>query len=322
MRLLFQGDPSHRDLDTYGGLELRFSVNWAHYIEQNGHQVYFLGADQVVSSAKNYDFVFDAPTWTSLPCPDHPHFHSYFSPGAPECLKGHCAWPILHPSVDGYKMGVALDEGIPRMFAPIPYPNSFLPTEMQEPFDRKLILWANKGSFTPGFGRQQSSMEHLRALAKLAKEFEFKVLFGGDAFIDAEPFKDEIGALLAIIPHALMGRIPWTELVRLSAQTKLSLHPGGITGCVYESVFAKSLPLVPPGFWAFQEALKDTKLLSSPFADEAEVEEVLRHFWTDKEYYYKIHAIIQEDFEVNRNPQKQWKELEAFMLDHSSRSGV
>ena len=317
MRLLLQGEPSHKDLDVYGGLELRFNANWAYYIEQNGHQAVFLPTSHISDAARDCDFVFDAPTYV---CPDKPHFHNYFSPGAPECLKGHCPWPIMHPTAECYRDGVALDEGIPRMFAPLPYPDSLLPSETQEPFDRNLILWANKGSFTGDWGdhRPQASMANLRVLAKLAKEFSFQVMFGGAAFVDAEPFAEELSTLLPQIPHTNLDKIPWRQLVVLMSQAKLSIQPGGITGCVFESIFAKSLPVAPPGFGFFQDAVAETKLLASAQrVDEVEIEEVLRRLWTDKEYYYKIHAVFQEDFEVHRNPYEHWKKLETFMQDSS-----
>lgn len=316
MKLLLQSHGASNHLDTYGGLEIRYGVNWAHYLKSLGHELWFLHASEIRRCAHSADFVFDAPTSDAYRCPDQPHFHNYFSPEAPSYLK--CGHPILHPTRSSYRQAVEIfqHQNIQRFFAPIPYLNDCLPDSTPEPFDRKLIMWANKGSFTPGFGehRRLSSMAHLRVLARLAQDFDFQVVFGGAAFVDVGEYEPEVKELLTKIPHYTLDRIAWSALVKIMCQAKLSMNPGGITGCVFEAIFAKSIPVLCNDFGFFGEEAREANLLrESSFVSEENIEETLRRLLSDREYYYKIHDIFQQGFEPHRNPGEAWSKIEEYM---------
>lgn len=301
MKLLFQSYSNDQDLNTYGGLEVRFSSNWAHWFKEHGHEVKFVHQSKVNKKAKDFDYVFDAPTSTAFPCPDHPHTHSYFSPEVPSFLT--CGQPVLHPTFDSYQKGMGMDQGAPRRFAPIPYPANLLPKGTKRPFDRDLIIWANKGSFTEGFGehRHKSSIAHLRVLAQLAKRAEFTVVFGGDAFVDSGPYELEIRKLLQEIPNTQLGRIPWIQLVELMSRAKLSLNPGGITGCVFEAIYAGAVPVLPKDFGFFpQEAQEAALIPNSNIIDEAQIYGALERLWVDRDFYNGKHRIFQNGFIPHR----------------------
>lgn len=318
MKLLFQ---SHNcrisDINTYGGLEIRYSVNWAHYLATIGHTPVFAHPGEIFGASTQVDFTFDAATSSAYRCPDRSHFHNYFSPEAPSYL--HCGHPMLHPTKSAYRQAVEnfQHQNLQRFFAPIPYLDSFLPTEMPEPFNRRLLMWANKGSFTPGFGehRRQAGMSHLRMFARLSQDFDFEIVFGGAAFVDVGEFEPEVRELLTKIPHRMLDRIPWTELVKLMCQSKLSINPGGITGCVFEAIYAKSIPVLCNDFGFFGEESREANMLpEAVVVSEAQIEDTFRRLLSDREYYYKIHDIFQQGFEPHRRPAEAWSKIEEYIL--------
>ncbi len=185
---------SQNHLDGYGGLEHRFSVNWAYFLKEEGEEVHFV--PEGAGCDASFDLHWNAPV-CSVPdrqchvVKSRQHLHNYFHFDARSILK-HCPCVeqghgyFSNPYIDTFiKMKKLADETgeYTAVFAPIAYPDSWKPAGLIPGFDRNEIMWCNKGSLDPQYGPEnapyypENSVNLLKALIRLNQKTDFKITF-------------------------------------------------------------------------------------------------------------------------------------------------
>ena len=317
MKISMQAYGPENTINSYGGLEVRFAVNWAHWLREQGHQVDFF--HQSLGCDNSYDLCFDAPVSEAYPCSKwkaKKHVHSYFSPDVSglkflDCYRANNA-TISHPTQFSYDAGLTMCPDFKRVFTPIPYPDHLRPTDMQNSFDRTEILWCNKGNFHPQYGEDHHYYTHgmhtLRALVRLNKKVDFKITFMLASIIVHRP---EVAELIRQFKQVeVLNTTPWTNLVQRMAKCKINTHAGGLTSAIFESVFCETVPLVPNDFGFFGNESREVNFTpSAQVATEDEIYDTMERLWLDEQYYNEKNAIFTEAFEPHRRPDIHWQKF-------------
>lgn len=317
MKITMQAYGPENTINSYGGLEVRFAVNWAHWLREQGHQVDFF--HQSVGCDDTYDVCFDAPVSEAYPCSKwraKTHVHSYFSPDVSglkflECYqKGHAI--ISHPTEFSYNAGLTMCPDFKRVFTPIPYSDNLKPASTQDSFNRTEIMWCNKGNFHQQYGEDHHYYKHglntLKALVRLNQRVEFKITFILGSLIVHRP---EVVELIKKLKQVeVLNTVPWTNLVERMARCKINTHAGGLTSAIFESIFCETLPLVPNDFGFFGEEAREVNFTpSAQIVTEDEIYDSMERLWLDGNYYNEKNAIFTRAFEPHRHPKAHWKKF-------------
>lgn len=318
MKISCQAYGGENNINSYGGLEVRFSVNWADWFRRQGHQVHFF--HQSIGCDDSYDLCFDAPISDAYPCAKwraKKHIHSYFSPDVSgltflDCYKAGNAI-MSHPTTFSYKRGLELNgPGFRRVFTPIPYLDCYRPSVRIPSFDRTEIMWCNKGNFAPQFGEDHyyyiNGIRTLEALVRLNKKVDFKITLVLRQLIEQRP---EVRDLLSQLKNVeLLGQISWINLVDRMSRCKINTHAGGLTSAIFESVFCETVPLVPNDFGFFGDEAREANLMpNARVATTDEIYDALERLWLDKDFYSEKNNLFQEGFTPHRDPSTYWSRL-------------
>jgi len=318
--------PEQHHINAYGGLEVRFAVNWAQFLAGEGHEVYFFDPHGV-GVDERFDLAIDCMMERCDNVKARKHIHTSFSTtslGADVVQSSDCyqAGDFIYGSpyrVDYLKSLTMASSGgykhIPA-FMPIPYLDSWLPP-MESGFNRTEISWTNKGNFNPEFGVDcnphfvYNGINTLKALVKLNQKADFKVTFVLDSLIRSAR-KDhswQIEELIGQLKNVdRLEILPWTEVVKLLSRCKLNTHAGGLTSSVNEAIFTHSVPVTPTNF-----VHMDTVGLI-PHAKEATAEEIYdiyERLWFDEGFYVQVYDAFQDHFRDHRTAgvRKAWNSL-------------
>ena len=302
-------------LNAYGGLEVRFAVNWAEYLKSIGHEVHFV--DYINSSVDgSFDLAIDCLIEKCDNVHASHHIHTSFntvSLNAAEVQENQCyrSGNFLYgsPYKKDYNKSLALAaRGYKHkpIFMPIPYLDEWKPESLPS-FDRSGIMWANKGNFAVDFGWDkhpeyvENGLILLRSLVKLNKKTDFDIYFLLDGLItSARPeFREEIEFLRGQLKSVVkFNKLPWTKMVETVSNCKFNTHAGGLTSGINEAIFTNSLPMTPENFIH----LPTVDLLpTAKNATEDEVYEVYERLWFDSELYYKVLGAFEDHFQDHRD---------------------
>jgi len=331
LKIAFHSYSPHDHLDGWGGLEQRFSVSWAYFLREEGHDVHFLPA--LTGCDSSFDLYWDAPVRSEagMQCGNihaKKHLHNYFAPdvrgvlsSCPCSLRGECYFSS--PYVDKFRMMQGFEQasgGFKAVFTPIAYPDNWKPQNLIPGFDRTEIMWCNKGSLDPQYGPESrapyyptNSVAILKALVKLNQKVDFKMTFVLDSLIRTARPEYGTEALIAQLRNVeRLDVIPWTNLIERMSKCKINTHAGGLTSAINECLFVEAVPLAPPHFGFFTEVCQHFKIIPDPQTATAdEIYEGLERLWFDRDWYNQISAAFQEPFGHNRTEglRKAFKEL-------------
>lgn len=215
-------------------------------------------------------------------------------------------------------------------FVPWAYPDSFIgnimPEHKDDPFGRKTISWISKGWFekryigTPfGEARIENGLRTLRALARLSKEVDFKlVMFGSptwggnqlDQIHSTHPGFRAKEMASGINIEFKTGN--WHDVMRFIPEVKLNLHVAGLPSSMCEANLAGALPMVYKNNVDIMSQIPDEIGLLPDMEDASEdlIFEALRTFWTDEDAYNRAKNWHQEWFKEHRTEglRKCWRE--------------
>jgi hypothetical protein len=167
MKIAIRSWGTYRDnLDGFGGLELRYTVNYAHFLKSEGHEVHFFDENRGCDSS--FDLAIDVPNDNKCHLVKAKfHTHNWFSSNTISSsqhisIRDNVCYTSGQMSVSepyryGYDNAMRNADGIEHnlkhmLFLPIAYPDDLLPTNLVPGFDRNVIFWGNKGNFNPEFG--------------------------------------------------------------------------------------------------------------------------------------------------------------------------
>ncbi len=319
--------PEQHHINAYGGLEVRFAVNWAQFLAEEGHEVYFFdphgrGVDT------SFDLAIDCMMERCDNVKARKHIHTSFSTtslGAEVVQNSECyqAGNFIYGSpyrVDYLKsLSMSASEGFKHIpaFLPIPYLDSLLPHDMQRGFDRTGISWVNKGNFNSEFGPDcnyhfvTNGIQTLQALVKLNQKADFKITFALDSLIRStrQEWRGEIEALIGQLRQVERVEIlPWTKLIALLTTCKLNTHAGGLTSSVNEALYAGTVPVTPANF------IHLGTVAVIPHATETTTKgiyDAYERLWFDEKYYNQINDAFQDHFRDHRTAgvRRAWKNL-------------
>lgn len=331
MRIAVRSYGHNRDhLDGFGGLELRYTVNYAHFLRAEGHEVDFFDDRRGCNSS--YDLAIDAPNDNCGLVKAKLHTHNWFSSHTIVAANhpGMCDNPCYQSGQmivsDPYRYGYdnAMKGDIEHnfkhiLFLPLAYPDDLIPKNLVPGFERKVILWGNKGNFNPEFGPERNmhyvtnGINTLKALVRLNKKADFKMVFLLDNYIrDTRPeWKDEIADLISQLKDVeRLDQIPWTQYVNFMAQTKINTHVGGLTSGINECLFTQSVPATPEQFIFFQDVAKELNIMpSAEVATADEIYDAYERLWFDEQYYLHVRDAFQDAFVDHRTGglRKHWQ---------------
>lgn len=312
-------------LNAYGGLEVRFAVNWAAYLEQKGHEVHFINYQNSFVD-ESFDLAIDCLIEKCDNIHAKHHIHTNFSSkslNAPEVQSLPCyqEGKYLYGSpyrVDYNKSLALAARGYKHtpVFMPIPYIDAWKPKSMRS-FQRTGIMWCNKGNFAADFGPDrnpeyvENGLNLLRALVRLNKKVDFQIHFLLDSLIrDARPeYREEIGSLIGQLKQvSRKEKMRWTDLIQLMSTCKLNTHAGGLTSSVNEALFTETLPVTPEKF--IHLATVDL-LPHATTATEQEIYEVYERLWFDPQLYYQSLMAFEDHFQDHRDGgvEKAWMRM-------------
>ena len=322
MKIAVRSYGSDRDhLDGFGGLELRYTVNYAHFLLSEGHQVHFF--DDTHGCDSSFDLALDAPNHNCHLIKAKYHTHNWFSPSTTCVAKN----PGIHETQcyqsgqmiisDPYRYGydntmkMKVEHNFKHiLFLPLAYPDDLIPSNLAPGFERKVILWGNKGNFNPEFGPERdmhyitNGIETLKALVRLNKKADFQTVFVLDNYIrDTRlEWKDEIEDLIRQLKNVdRLDQVPWSHYVNIMSQTKINTHVGGLTSGINECLLTQSVPATPEKFIFFQDVAKELNIM--PSAEVATVDEIYdayEHLWFDEQYYLHVRDAFQDAFVDHR----------------------
>ncbi len=331
MKIAIRSWGSYRDnLDGFGGLELRYTVNYAHFLRSEGHEIHFF--DDARGCDSSFDFAIDAPNHSCHLVKAKYHTHNWFSPKITTAIK----YPEFHNNpcyqsgqmiiTSPYKYGYdnAIKEVVEHnfkhlLFLPLAYPDDLVPKNLVPGFNRNIILWGNKGNFNAEFGPERNlfyvtnGINTLKALVRLNKKADFKMVFLLDNYIrDTRPeWKDEIADLISQLKDVeRLDQVTWTQYVNFMAQTKINTHVGGLTSGINECLFTQGVPATPEKFIFFQDVAKELNLMpSAEIATVDEIYDAYERLWFDEQHYLYVRDAFQEAFADHRTDglRKHWK---------------
>ena len=331
MKIAVRSWGNNRDnLNGFGGLELRYTVNYAHFLRSEGHEVHFF--DDRRGCDSSYDLAIDAPNNNCGSVKAKFHTHNWFSPRT-NFLVGNVniqSNPCYHRGQmvvsDPYRysydnaMRSEVEHNFKHiLFLPLAYPDDLLPSNLVPGFERNIIFWGNKGNFNPEFGPERdmhyvtNGIETLKALVRLNKKADFQTVFVLDNYIrDTRlEWKDEIEDLIRQLKNvSRLDQIPWTQYVNIMSQTKINTHVGGLTSGINECLFTQSVPATPEQFIFFQDVAKELNIIpSAEVATADEIYDAYERLWFDEQYYLHVHDAFQDAFVDHRTEglRKHWQ---------------
>lgn len=320
MKIAVRSWGNYRDnLDGFGGLELRYTVNYAHFLKSEGHEVHFFDGEKGCDSS--FDMAIDAPNNKCHLVKAKFHTHNWFSPNTinaarnPGIHNNPCytsgQMSVSDPYRYGYDKAMGNDGGIEHnfkhiLFLPIAYPDDLIPENLVPGFDRNMILWGNKGNFNPEFGSERNmhyiinGIDTLKALVKLNKKADFKTVFILDQYIRTtrEEWRGEVNDLIGQLKDvSRLDQVTWTRYVNIMAKTKINTHVGGLTSGINECLFTQSVPATPEKFIFFQDVAKELKIMPPPeVATAEEIYDAYERLWFDERYYLHVRDAFQDAF--------------------------
>ncbi len=331
MKIAVRSWGSYRDnLDGFGGLELRYTVNYAHFLRSEGHEVHFFDDNHGCDSS--FDFAIDAPNHNCNAVKAKFHTHTWFSPRTANAVNnpgihgGSCYQSGQMIIADPYKHGYdnAMKKGVAHnfkhiLFLPLAYPDDLIPKNLMPGFERNVILWGNKGNFNPEFGPERNmfyvtnGIDTLKALVRLNKKADFKMIFLLDNYIRGtrSEWRDEVADLIRQLKDVeRLDQITWTRYVNFMAQTKINTHVGGLTSGINECLLTQGVPATPEKFIFFQDVAKELNLMpSAEISTVDEIYDAYERLWFDEQYYLYIRDSFQDAFADHRTDglRKHWQ---------------
>ncbi len=315
-------DKNH--IDGFGGLEHRFGVNWAHFLQAEGHEVHFFGTDQGVDAS--FDLAIDCPIEYCDKIKAKHHIHGSFkavSLGSNDVQSTRCYQEGKYIYSSPYRvdylesLGMSASGGFKHIpvFMPLPYPDDLLPSDIEPGFNRSQIAWANKGNFHPAFNREfnypliEDGIKHLKALIKLNQKADFTITFLLDSMIrnTGIEWRREVESLIGQLKQVeRLETLPWRQLVQLLSKCKLNTHVGKLTSSVNEAVFTYGLPVTPPEFVHLSTVALIPSIAESTVDN---LYETYERLWFDEKFYYQIRDAFQDHFRDHRTEgvRKAWK---------------
>ena len=331
MKIAVRSYGHYRDhLNGFGGLELRYTVHYAHFLRSEGHEVYFF--DDRRGCDSSFDLAIDVPNDNCGMVKAKFHTHNWFSPSTtsaatnPGIHEGQCYQSGQMIVSDPYRHGYdnAMDAEVEHnfkhvLFLPLAYPDDLMPKNLVPGFDRNVIFWGNKGNFNSEFGPERNmsyvtnGIDTLKALVRLNKKSNFKTIFILDNYIRGtrSEWKDEIADLIGQLKDVeRLDQIPWTQYVNFMAQTKINTHVGGLTSGINECLLTQSVPATPEKFIFFQDVAKELNIMPSPeIATADEIYDAYERLWFDEQYYLHVRDAFQDAFVDHRTEglRKHWQ---------------
>lgn len=321
------------NLDGFGGLELRYTVQNAHFLRSEGHEVHFF--DERSSVGEDFDLVLDAPRHDCSNIRAKAHLHNWYSPFpdppliSKEMQDNPCYqrgdFLLSQPYKYGYDLTVRnMDKYKFKdvLFTPLPYPDDLLPENIVPGFDRNIIFWGNKGNFNPEFGPERgmhyitNGINTLKALVRLKQRVDFQAVFVLDNLIRNTrlEWRDEVESLIGQLKDVVrLEQIPWSQYLAIMSRTKINTHVGGLTSGINECIFTYGVPAVPRKFIFFQDVAKEVDLMPPAEVSTAnEIYDAYEKLWFDEHHYNKVRDAFQDAFMDHRTGGlgKQWKTLE------------
>jgi hypothetical protein len=333
MKIAVRSWGAYRDnLDGFGGLELRYTVNYAHFLKSEGHSVHFYDGEKGCDDS--FDLALDAPNGKCHLLKAKHHTHNWFSPNITRAaqnpgINGNACYQsgqmlVSDPYRYGYDKATSVEEGLEHnfkhiLFLPIAYPDDLMPQNLVPGFDRNTIFWGNKGNFNRNFGAERNmhyvtnGIETLKALVKLNKKADFKMVFALNGFITTtrEEWRGEIEDLIGQLKDVRrLDQVTWTQYLSIMAKTKINTHVGGLTSGINECLFTKSVPATPEKFIFFQDVAKEINMMpSAQTATADEIYDAYERLWFDEDYYLHVYEAFQDAFVDHRTAglRRHWK---------------
>jgi len=331
MKIAIRSYGSYRDhLDGFGGLEQRYTVNYAHFLRTEGHEVCFF--DDTCGCDSSFDLALDAPNHNCHLVKAKLHVHNWFSPRTTNAAKNpgihtrHCYQSGQMIISDPYRYGYenAMKGEVEHnfkhiLFLPLAYPDDLMPKNLAPGFDRNVIFWGNKGNFNPEFGPERNmyyvtnGIETLKALVRLNKKANFKTVFVLDKYIkETRPeWKNEIVGLIHQLKDVdSFDQVTWSQYVKIMATTKINTHVGGLTSGINECLFTRSVPATPEKFIFFQDVAKELNIMPpAEVATADEIYDAYEKLWFDEQYYSHVYDVFQAAFMDHRTAglRKHWQ---------------
>jgi len=314
MRIAIQPYGSHH-IDAFGGGELRWALNWAHYLRSLGHTVKFVPPGQ----DSGFHLYIDAPTDGCEKIKSPIHIHNQFSGGNyPEWSKHFSCFEsdkcyISHPYRAGYENSKIICEdlgGYTPIFLPTAYPDSLKPAYQGDPFERKEIVWATKDPFHKNFVPESSGNHYivqcgiwlLKALARLQQRSDFQIHFIMSQCLKEAPKSYGVDEILSSMNSVqLHEKLPWSRVLAHMSRAKLNVPVNGLEGSRMESVFCEGLPLTPCNHVAFGGPLDTLLLPNARGMSEELYYSALETFWFDEQAYTKAWEHHQDIFIEHRD---------------------
>jgi len=309
--------PDSGKINSFGGGEARWNINVYDILKREGYDVHYLAPGQ----DEGFDLYLDTSWAFCKQVKSKKHVHFSFGdmiggamlPQARqlECFrKGGCI--VSNPYRVGHDRNVALrdEENVDfvPVFIPMPFADVYKPSLDTPPFDRKEIVWATKGCFTPAFEGDpgynyipNNAALTLRALVKLNQRVDFKINFILSHHLGEAHPRHNIPELLSKFKDVnKVETAPWTELLKLMARSKLNVPIGGLQASVMESVFATSLPVLYQDSRYYPIVEREICLLPPVReATEDDIYNALETFWFDEKAYKKAWEFYQDS--INRD---------------------
>ena len=337
MRIGIRSYGHYRDhLEGQGGVDLRNTVHYAHFLRSEGHDVRFFNEAQGIDGV---DVVLDAPRENCANICATNHIHSFFFPFSrysleiPSVMSNPCyhrgQFMLSSPYRHGYNMAKSQLSDFKYkhlLFLPLPYPDDLCPANLSPGFQRDTIFWGNKGNFAPEFGQENrydlitNGLNTLKALVRLNNRSDFRVVFVLDSLIRStrREWRSEVESLISQLKNVeRLEQVTWSEYVEIMSRTKINTHIGGLTSGINECLFTQSVPAVPEKFIFFQDVAEELKILPpAEVATADEIYEAYERLWFDERYYLHIHDAFQDVFVDHRTEglrkywQKAMEELE------------
>ena len=331
MKIAVRSYGSYRDnLDGFGGLELRYVVNYAHFLRNEGHEVHYF--DDVLGCDSSFDFAIDAPNHNCPTVKAKIHTHNWFSPCTtvaaqnPGICDNQCYQSGQLIITDPYRYGYenAMKSEVEHnfkhiLFLPIAYPDDLMPKNMVPGFERNVIFWGNKGNFNPEFGPERAmyyvtnGIETLKALVRLNKKADFKTVFVLDNYFRETrlEWREEIADLVGQLKDVeRLDQVTWTRYLDIMSQTKINTHVGGLTSGINECIFTQGAPATPVEFIFFQDVAKELNIMpSAEIATAGEIYDAYERLWFDESYYLHVRDAFQDVFVDHRTEglRKHWQ---------------
>ena len=300
-------------VNAFVGGEARWSTNVYDVLTREGYDVSYIPIEH---DASGFDLYLDAP-WDvcdRLKCKRHVHFS--FAPFSSQRREGLANQPCVRagrsivscPYGTGYRQSLlAATENDPFqvVFVPMPFHDIYKPTSLGKPFDRTGVVWATKFWSDPVFDNPEhphhfyveNAINTLRALVKLGEKVPFTLNFiMSEAIQQANPRHDVPGLIGRLPEVRKLGRMSWTELIKVMGTSKFNLPIGGLQASVLESIFGGSLPLLYSDTH-YANLSKDVGLLPPVrVATSQEIFEAMETFWRDEKVYTRAWDFYQELF--------------------------